>query len=312
MKILCFFLALFAANTGLAKDRGFSGNWIVRFDDHVFIVLKIDSKSDAVSGTLSMPSHFDVGPGGMNFSNVRLPIRADKISDAKSDRNMLSFQTIDPMGSVTKWKMTVTGPDSASLQIEGISLAPLPLVRSQLTSVSRVWDAKHTYSILDSDQTSTEMKRIFNEDQAERGPAHWNNRVEQTLSIADARRRSETLDLVKNGRLHSADDFTEAAFVFQHGSTREDFLLAHTLALAALARGNRGAAWIAAASMDAYLQASGQSQIYGTRFHISHGQPELTPPFDTRLIPESLRLQLGVPSVETGKAQYQRAVEPHK
>jgi hypothetical protein len=312
MKMICLFLALWTASTVAAKERGFSGNWIARLDRHVFIALKIDANTDAVSGTLSMPSTFNVEPGGLNFSNVRLPIRTDKIRHPKLERDSLSFQTTDPTGSITDWTMTRTGPDTASLQIRGIDVAPLPLVRSAPASVSRAWDPRHSYSILDSDQSSAEMNRIFDEDQAERGPAHWNNRIEQTLSIADTHRRSETLDLVKNGRLRSADDFTKAAFIFQHGSTREDFLLAHTLALAALARGNRGASWIAAASLDAYLQASGQRQIYGTRFHISHGQPELTAPFDTQLIPESLRLQLGVPSVVTGKAQYQRAVGPHE
>ena len=89
--------------------------------------------------------------------------------------------------------------------------------------------------------------------------------------------------------MHTGKDFALAAFIFQHGSTKGDFLLAHVLALGSLAHGDQDAAWIAGASPDAYLQAVGQSQVLGTRFVLQDGKTIPKIHYDPALISEVLR-----------------------
>lgn len=142
--------------------------------------------------------------------------------------------------------------------------------------------------------SSAEMRAIFDADQADReggGAAiDWT-----AVSARDEARRVRTLELLGAGGLHSGDDFSRAAFVFQHGTGTDDILVAHTLAMIATARGKPEAAWIAAASLDRYLMRIGQPQIYGTQFMSPPGQPTTQEPYNRALISDALRAALGVP-----------------
>ena len=86
------------------------------------------------------------------------------------------------------------------------------------------------------------------------------------MGAQDEQRRGAVAELLKQGKLHTGEDFEHAAFIFQHGGTPDDYLLAHTLAMVAVARGRSTAIWIAAATLDRYLQNIKQPQIYGTQF----------------------------------------------
>ena len=90
---------------------------------------------------------------------------------------------------------------------------------------------------------------------------------------ADEVHRQQVRGLLAKGALHSAEDFSEAAFVFQHGSTPDDYLLAHTLAMVAVRKEMRGSIWIATATLDRYLDSIKQPQIYGTQFHTLKDKP---------------------------------------
>jgi hypothetical protein len=119
----------------------------------------------------------------------------------------------------------------------------------------------------------------------------------------DAERRRQTQQLLDGGQLHTAEDFTRAAFVFQHGSTPEDFLLAHTLAMVAVARGNAGALWIASATLDRYLHVVGKPQVYGTQFTFEPNHSLTQEPFNRELVSDALRHQLDVPSLAEQRKQ---------
>ena len=144
-----------------------------------------------------------------------------------------------------------------------------------------------------------EMAKIFVEDQAVRQnvkPEQYKDMAFVRRMIADdAARRNRTRTLLDQGKLTTAEDYYAAAFVFQHGGKPEDYLLAHSLALAAAARGRKDASWIAAATLDRYLQSIGQKQIYGTQFTRKGGEPMTQEPYDRALIPDALRTALGVP-----------------
>ena len=146
---------------------------------------------------------------------------------------------------------------------------------------------------------NAEMAKMFAEDQAARTgikPEQYKDMVFVRRMIADdAARRTRTRALLDAGKLTTAEDYYAAAFVFQHGGKPVDYLLAHTLALASAARGMKDASWIAAATLDRYLQSIGQQQIYGTQFGRKGDGPMTQEPYDRALIPDTLRTALGVP-----------------
>ena len=143
--------------------------------------------------------------------------------------------------------------------------------------------------------SNAEMKAIYDADQADRAAGgagiDWS-----VVTPRDEVRRARTLALVAAGALASGDDYWHAAFVLQHGSEPNDFLLAHTFAVIAAARGRTDATWIAAATLDRYLQKTGRPQIYGTQFNTSLETRTTTQePYDRTLVSDALRAALGVP-----------------
>lgn len=56
----------------------------------------------------------------------------------------------------------------------------------------------------------------------------------------------------------TGQDFERAALVFQHGDTPDDSLAVHLLAMTALGKGATSARWLAAATLNRYLQKVGQ------------------------------------------------------
>jgi hypothetical protein len=151
--------------------------------------------------------------------------------------------------------------------------------------------------------SSAEMTAVFNADQADRraGAAIGWSAVE----LRDRARRAQTFALLNAGALRSGEDFWHAAFVFQHGAEPNDYLLAHTLAVIAAARGRPDATWIAAATLDRYLVHIGKSQIYGTQFN-SRTMPTTQEPYDRTLVSDALRRALGVPPLAEQERQRAR------
>ena len=145
--------------------------------------------------------------------------------------------------------------------------------------------------------SSSEMQRIFDEDQAARQNALSFSKAQGVaLYKADVARRAAVQKLLDAGDLHTGQDFEEAAFIFQHGNTADDYVLAHTLATLAVAKGRASAVWIMTATLDRYLQKIGQPQIYGSQY-LPHPDGQWTQePYNRTLISDSLLHQLGVPS----------------
>ncbi|HET9130235.1 MAG TPA: hypothetical protein VFO86_04765, partial [Terriglobia bacterium] len=130
------------------------------------------------------------------------------------------------------------------------------------------------------------------------------------INREDADRRTQTAKLLADGQLHTAQDFNRAAFIYQHGSTSDDYLLAHTLAMIAVAKGDENSLWIGTATLDRYLQSVGKPQIYGTQF--KSGKDATQEPFNRNLVSDSLRRELGVPSLATQLEQQKQWAEQNK
>jgi hypothetical protein len=164
-------------------------------------------------------------------------------------------------------------------------------------AVAFFWIAPAVASAADAPQaaapiSNAEMKAIFDADQGERkaGPIDW-----KALAAADETRRARTRELLAAGKLNTADDFWEAAFVFQHGETADSYLLAHILAMVSVAKGKPEAIWISAVTLDRYLLTIGQKQVLGTQY--SRPDPKgiwTQEPYDRKLISDALRQQLKV------------------
>ena len=150
---------------------------------------------------------------------------------------------------------------------------------------------------------NAEMTRIYDADQAARQDAAGFYADWRRILAADAERRKRTKALLDAGAVLTAEDFYHAAYVFQHGDRPDDFLLAHSLAVTAIAGGKPEARWIAAATLDRYLQAIGRPQVYGTQFLKPPGRPATQEPFDRALIGDAQRRAADVPPLAEQEAQ---------
>jgi len=124
-------------------------------------------------------------------------------------------------------------------------------------------------------------------------------------------REAQVRTLLAAGELKTGDDFEEAAFIFQHGNDAEHCLFAHVLAMEAVVKGNLSARWIAAATLDRYLQSIKQRQVFGTQYpldpNLAHpvanaqSAPFLSgrtlEPYDKQFLPDFVRLDFCVPTL---------------
>ncbi|MGU3456636.1 hypothetical protein ACLBV5_10010 [Brevundimonas sp. M1A4_2e] len=134
------------------------------------------------------------------------------------------------------------------------------------------------------------LTALFDADQKARQDHH----LDLLEGMADAERLAETRAMLERGEIRSGADYYRAAFIFHHSREADDILKAHVLATAALAQGHQDAAWIAAASLDRYLQRIGRPQIYGTQYiHIGAETPRGA--FDPDFMPDSVRRDTRVP-----------------
>ena len=140
--------------------------------------------------------------------------------------------------------------------------------------------------------SNPEMRAMMEADQAARKVAtiDW-----PALNRADSERRKRTRAMLDAGQLKTGADYYFAAFIFQHGDTPEDYLLAHALAVAAIAKGT-DARWISAATLDRYVQAVGKPQVFGTQSSKRGGGLWTQDPYDRKLVPDALRAAMDVPT----------------
>lgn len=157
------------------------------------------------------------------------------------------------------------------------------------------------------------MQQLFAEDQADvptnaKGPLapltfeEYNQRVKA--------RMQEIRDRLAYGELRTGEDFYDAGFIFQHSDNADGYLFAHVLAMEAVFRGYDRAKWLTATTLDRYLQMVKQPQIFGTQYSRDPKLPPLRAdtrvitfsgrtlePYDTKLLPNSVRLDFCVPSI---------------
>jgi hypothetical protein len=149
----------------------------------------------------------------------------------------------------------------------------------------------------------TEVHRLYLEDQEDRG-AGADGRESlpwAEMEPRDRSRRERVHELLVASALKTGEDFHDAAFIYQHGQTSKDYLLAHVLAIVAIQKGDAKSLWISAATLDRYLFSIDQPQIFGTQYHSKKDSPVTQEPYDRELVPDALRLTVCVPSLDQQK-----------
>lgn len=122
------------------------------------------------------------------------------------------------------------------------------------------------------------------------------------ITRTDADRREAVKKMIANDQLKTGLDYFNAAIIMQHGTTSDDYLLAHTLAVIGISKGNKTCLWLSAATLDRYLLSIKQPQIYGTQYnHFDPTKPWTQAPYTDHLITDGLRKELGVPSIDEQK-----------
>jgi len=180
------------------------------------------------------------------------------------------------------------------------------------------------FTVLAQGQTAPQppvtVHQIFVEDQTDQ-PTHTprNDPSPEVLKAFDDRaaaRRATLHGMLSRGQITSGSDLYEAAFVFQHGETAPDYLLAHVLALDALAKGFDRAKWLSVATLDRYLQLIGQPQVFGTQYPFDPKLPHpitnggrfsgrTQSPFDDTFLPTYIRRDFCVPDLEQQRKNLQ-------
>ena len=293
-----------------ATISDYVGQYVLRPGTRNFLVLNLRNVQGTLTGSLSRPRHSSLG---ISFSDISSEVFTESISSATLQQNHLHLVAKNPTDAsdTDAFDLTLLPPNHASLRVFGLPIDPWTLTRvpnSPMLSVATDWDPQHTYYPDEREQSNPEMQRIMDEDQKPRQSKDMSHADWATINKQDEERRKQVRELLSRGALHTGKDFTLAAFVFQHGSTPDDYLLAHTLAMIALARGNPGALWIATAMLDRYLNSIKQPQIYGTQFHNTKETPWTQEPYNRTLISDELRRQLGVPS----QAAQQKQLEEYR
>ena len=282
------------------EDKDFKGAWIMHLGQHNLFVLTLNPDGKGgFTGSLQRPTSFNASNG--RFSEISNTPRQDSIIQSHISDGLLHFTTRNPTDATDQDAFTmILKGNHAELTLDdlpkGVVWDPFILERSTVPAiVSTDWDTNHVYQADDTEIPNAEMKAIFDEDQLVRSTAKIDWSV---VSKSDAERREKTRKLLANGTLHTGKDFEEASFVFQHGDKPGDYLLAHTLAMVAVAKGDSNAIWISAATLDRYLESITQKQVFGTQYSRSEktGLTWTQEPYDRDLISDALRRQLGVPN----------------
>ena len=297
-------------------EQGYAGTWVMTLGQRVFIVLTIEPHGQAFTARIQAPASFDLPAAGspLRYSHIQLPIKDRRSTRATVDGDHLRIVIEDPAnpGEPDEFDLTLSDPEHASLQFAGVPVAPMPLARhaGPPPAPAADWDANRTYAVqVESTTANVEMASIYEDDQKVRQNGLATRADWEAIEKTDRVRRERVAALLAAGALHTADDYRKAAFVFQHGERSDDYLLAHTLALVAVAKGDQGAAWIAAATLDRYLQSVRQPQIYGTQF-LGAGAATTQKPYNQQLISDALRTELGVPTQASQAEQLKALLSP--
>jgi hypothetical protein len=157
---------------------------------------------------------------------------------------------------------------------------------------------------------SAEIRALRDADQADRkftslpSPDELKGMVER-----DKERRAKVRELLNEDKLVTPEDFDNAALIFQHGETTDDYLTAHELSIIAVMQGRFNS--LPALSEDRFLDKIGRKQRFGTQFGMGKNNKLISHPVDggqPTSVTDALRADFLVPTVKEWQKDGMNAV----
>lgn len=299
--LLCLIAAMLAAAPAAAQD--FAGRWAARSGGRPVMIVSIEKAGEGWRGAWLRPTRFSADATFSTLFETQGPVSERALVKARRIDDALEL-TFAPRPGETKpdtMFFRVLADGTARITWREMAGAVLVLDRAAAGEAPIAYDPAASYAIDQHWPTNAEMTAIFKADQAAR--TNWASADHAQVARDDAARLARTRALLDAGALNSGTDFFHAAFIFQHGGASANYLLAHALAMVAVARGRADATWIASATLDRYLQSVGQKQVLGTQFQTRPSAPTTQEPYDRTLVPDALRTALGVPPLAEQEAQ---------
>jgi hypothetical protein len=290
---LILLIATFAAASMASAAPDPSGVWALRAEGAVLFTVEVKRTPKGWSGLWVRPEHFNFN--GAAISGVKGPVVRRPSIAAREAGGIVEIVFDDPRPDSSPDRITIRPLDGgrAELAWESVTDRILLVRAARGAAPAPAQLAGRSFALPFNRPNNAEMTAMFDADQG----ARLGDKIIDWSVVAaqDREHRKRAKALLDSGALGSGDDFYHAAFIFQHGDKPEDFLLAHSLAVIAAVRGRPDAAWIAAATLDRYLQSIGQKQVYGTQFSTPAGQAVTQEPYDRTLLSDALRAAMGVP-----------------
>jgi hypothetical protein len=287
------------------------GDWALQVEGRNLMVLHLEGEAQSLTGTLQRPMGLSLGPFtalGARVSQVKLPQFTVAVKETRTTPSGRAFSLRQSSVEAGEIVLRLDGQGNPELALGADAPATAFVPLSRLGGVGQIdadWNPERTYLIrAPALPPNPKLASLFEADQADRRSdrnVDW-----AVVGPRDAERRQRVRALLDEGSIRAADDYYRAAFVFQHGNGADDHLLAHVLAMAAMALGRADASWIATATLDRYLQNSDRPQIFGTQFVGARGTPMTQGQYDPALIPDSVRQLLGVPTIEQQARQLEQ------
>jgi hypothetical protein len=310
--LLTLLLIVLSFSTQAATLEAYVGQYILPLGTRNLYVLDIGQDQGTLTGTFSRPHRSS--RNSTFFSNLSPDVLTETIVSATLEEDHLHLVVANPsnLSDTESYNLTLLPSDHATLQI-AIDHGPQWTLKRVPTSpkltVATDWEPHRTYFLDDTGQSNPEIERIYQEDQKPRLATQNMSKIDwKNVSQQDALHRQQVHDLLAQDALHTGRDFEAAALIFQHGDKPDDYLLAHTLAIIAVARGQSRAIWIATASFDRYLNATQQPQVFGTQYYNKPGTGWTQEPYNRALISDQLRAKLNVGS----QADQQKQLEEYE
>jgi hypothetical protein len=153
------------------------------------------------------------------------------------------------------------------------------------------------------------LKEIVDEDRSMRQNPNVSARE---LALADAGHRRVVYEFLSQSVITEPGDLYRAALILYHsqtGACPETYLLSHYLANEAVDKGYNEARYLAAASLDRYLVASGVPQRYGTQYTTSGERGYRLLPYDSSTTDEE-RALWNVPQLDSLENGAAKALSP--
>ena len=150
---------------------------------------------------------------------------------------------------------------------------------------------------------NAELIEIYENDQNDRknDPINWLD-----VNTRDSLRRIRVDEILDGNKVKTANDYENAAMIFQHGNDSTDYGKAVRLMKKAIDLDSTKDKWLFAATTDRYLLSIGKPQIYGTQYKKMGDEPWKLGEIDTTKISDAVRIEYGV---ETLIEQRQKVID---